>query len=76
MTDKTICLNVALDKEKKCDEIEDIINAIKMIKGVSGITSTVFDSSSQMNAWAYKQKWLSNVAMKFIDEILEEKKTC
>jgi len=70
---KTISLTVALDKIENDDEIESIINAIKQLKGVNNVTIHEFLFADHMNAWSYKQKWLTELAQGMLDTIIKEK---
>lgn len=56
MTDRTICLTVALEKEMRVDDVEVIENAIKAIRGVLDIEHITFDSHTSMNKWAMGQQ--------------------
>lgn len=51
MTDTTINLTVALDREYRDDDVQVIIQAIKMIKGVQDVCYIVFDNADKSNAW-------------------------
>ena len=46
MTDRYNALIVALDRDIREDDAEFIINAIRMIKGVSGVTGNVTDADT------------------------------
>jgi hypothetical protein len=60
MADRTRSLVIALDNEYRIEDIDLIINAIKMIKGVADVVANEFEGSDTMNAWAAKQAFLNN----------------
>ena len=74
MTDRTISLVVALQQEIRKDDIEPLINAIKMIKFVSEVKINIFTGADQMNAWAAKQHFLNELSKEVMNAILNEKK--
>jgi len=49
MTDRTKGCWVAFDKDIRVDDVEWIINAIKMIKGVTDVELSITDSSDWIN---------------------------
>lgn len=69
MTDRTISILVALDKNYRIDDIEYITNAIKMIKGVSETKINIFDCESDMNKWASEQEFKRKIVKFLINEI-------
>jgi hypothetical protein len=71
MTNKIISLVVALDKEIRIDDIEDIMKAICMIKHVSSVTENIFTGADMMNAWSFKQYWLDELTRNIITLIME-----
>lgn len=70
MTDRTINLTVALDREYRDDDAQAIIDAIKMIKGVQYVSHIVFDSTDQSNAWCAERKFKMDIVQKLL-KILE-----
>jgi len=48
MTDRIHSLNVVLDMDYRSDDVEKIVNAIKMIKGVLSVSMCVADFNSHM----------------------------
>lgn len=46
MTDRYNSLIVSLDRDIRDDDAEFIINAIRMIKGVNGVTGNIVDADS------------------------------
>lgn len=46
MTDRYNALTVSLDREIREDDAESIINAIKAIRGVNGVTPNVVDTDT------------------------------
>ena len=64
MTERYIALTVTLDKLTHELDVQDIIAAIKMIKGVQGATGIVVDS---INAhWAREQ-----ARLELLDKLIE-----
>ncbi len=45
MTDRIQGLTVALDRDYRDDDVEAIVNAIMMVKGVKGVTKSVVDTA-------------------------------
>lgn len=45
MTDRIQGLTVALDRDYRDDDVEAIVNAIMMVKGVKGVTKSVVNIS-------------------------------
>ncbi len=45
MTDRIIALTVVLDRELREDDCQNIIDAIKMVKGVARVTTEKSDAS-------------------------------
>ncbi|MDD5649637.1 MAG: hypothetical protein PHF86_04355 [Candidatus Nanoarchaeia archaeon] len=41
MSDRTTCLTVVLDNDFRIDDIDSILNAIRMIKGVAEVKANV-----------------------------------
>lgn len=70
---KTICLTVALDEIVNVDEIEGLINAIKLMKKVSNVTANEFSGTDRMEAWSFKQNWLNKFATNMLDAVMNEK---
>ena len=48
MSDRTQCLTVVLDDTYRTDDIEQVVNAIKMIKGVADVGVNVKDSADYL----------------------------
>ena len=72
MTDRTLSLVVTLDNEMRTDDVDPLIHAIQMIKGVNSVSINVFSGSDHINAYAYKQKWISEFAKQLFDIIRKE----
>lgn len=72
MTDTTISLVIALDKEIRVDDVQPIIDAISMIKRVIGVKINVWESSDEMNAYAYRSQFMRNFQNKIFDMIDKE----
>lgn len=62
MTDRISHLTVVLDKEYRDDDVKAIVNAIRMVRGVSDVTEHVADGSS----WAVEQRVRSELGDKLI----------
>ena len=56
MTDRIKGFTVALDKDIRVDDIEFVVNAIKMIKGVVGVKSLVVDHSDYVARTRYRRE--------------------
>ncbi len=65
MTDRLKGLVVAFDKDIREDDAECIINAILMIKGVSGVHTSISSSEDYMN----RQQIKMEMTGKFYDVI-------
>lgn len=46
MSDRTVSLTVVLDKDYRVDDIDSILNAIRMVKGVINVDANVADSDT------------------------------
>ena len=49
MSDRTVALTVVLDETYRVDDAEAIMNAIKMIKGVSTVAANVSDVNTYIS---------------------------
>lgn len=49
MTDRVKGLVVTLDRDYRTDDVEIIINAIRMIKGVVGVEHSIADMDDHLN---------------------------
>lgn len=56
MTARTQTIVVALDKEYRDDDIEDILNAIKLLKGVLKAEIIQNDHATFLSGYGYKQQ--------------------
>jgi hypothetical protein len=56
MTARTQTIIVALDKEYRDDDIEDILKAINLLKGVLKAEILESNHGSQLNGYGYKQQ--------------------
>lgn len=63
MTDRVKGLVVSLDADYRDDDVQEIINAIKMIKGVEDVNMSVVDHNDWMNR--------SRIGSEFQRKILE-----
>lgn len=63
MTDRVKGLYVALDRDYRDDDVQEVINAIKMIKGVQDVTNSVVDGDDWMNR--------SRIGFEFQSKILD-----
>jgi hypothetical protein len=57
MTDRLKGLVVVLDKDIRVDDAEEIINAIKMIKGVADVQGSVANYNDYMNRSRVDREW-------------------
>jgi len=72
MTDRVISLLVTLDKEYRADDIQVIIDAIKMVKAVSDVTSNVFSTREQMNHYAFEKNFKHKLIRELMSKIENE----
>ena len=56
MTDRIKGVYVALDRDYRTDDVEEILNAIKMVKGVSDITVNIVDFDDWNNRSRIRQE--------------------
>ena len=49
MTDRIRVLTVVLDRDYRDDDVQEIVNAIKMTKGVADVTTTVVEGMDYVN---------------------------
>jgi hypothetical protein len=56
MTDRFNALTVSLDRDIRDDDAEIIINAIKAIRGVVGVTGNIVDADSYVATSRARQK--------------------
>jgi len=68
MTDRIKGFTVALDNDIRIDDVEFIMNAIKMIKGVNNVESLVSDSSDFIARSRYKSEVQAKI-FKMLDEL-------
>lgn len=67
MTDRIKGFTVVLDKDIRVDDIEFVVNAIKIIKGVIGVESLVVDHSDYIARTRYRREVIEK-----INNVLEE----
>jgi hypothetical protein len=70
MTDRIKGLTVALDHDYRTDDVEAIVNAIMMVKGVSKVTTSVVD----MNDWTNRTRVQMELRKKIWNALEEDKK--
>lgn len=70
MTDRVKGCHVAFGKDIRVDDVEFIINAIKMIKGVDSVTLNITDADDYMNRAVMKQE-LRSQFLDFYDRNLK-----
>jgi hypothetical protein len=70
MTDRVKGLVVTFDRDIRVDDIEAIVNAISMIKGVAGVEPSIADTSDQMARMRVRSELLDKF-FKFIKEELQ-----
>lgn len=63
MTDRIKGVHVVFEKDIREDDAESIINAIRMVKGVSSVKGNVVNSSDWMNRELIRQE----ISKKFFD---------
>jgi hypothetical protein len=56
MTARTQTIIVALDKEYRDDDIQDLLKSIQLMKGVLKVEFIESNSSSQLAGYGYKQQ--------------------
>ena len=57
MTDRAKGLIVSLENDIRDDDVETIVNAINMIKGVDGVTLNIVDSDDWLNRKRIKNEF-------------------
>ena len=70
MTDRYLGLTVVLDKDYRSDDAQEIISAIKMIKGVKSVSAEVADVHDYMN----RQRVAMEIEERVFKAIREEPK--
>jgi copper chaperone CopZ len=65
MTERTVSLTVVLGQPHRVDDVDSIINAIKMIKGVSDVGIDVSDANTY-KAYTMAKKDLLNEVQKVL----------
>jgi hypothetical protein len=68
MSDRTISLTVVLDDTYRVDDIQEVVGAIRMIKGISSVGVNVADSDSYI---AYNRA-RTDLTNKILDILLKE----
>ena len=68
MTDRIKGFTVALDNDIRIDDVEFIMNAIKMVKGVNNVEPLVSDSSDFIARSRYKSEVQTKI-FKMLDEL-------
>ena len=68
MTDRIKGFTVALDKDIRIDDVEFIMNAIKMIRGISNVEPLVVDSNDFVARSRYRNEVLEKI-YKTLDEL-------
>lgn len=61
MTDRASGLIVALDKDIRVDDVEPLINAIKCLQHVVGVTVSVADSSTMLARMRVDAEWREKI---------------
>lgn len=69
MTDRIKGLTVALDRDYRDDDVQAIVDAIMMIKGVKGVTTSKVDMSDYTARVIVASKIQSKVLQVFTDEL-------
>jgi hypothetical protein len=68
MTDRIKGLTVALSRDIRDDDVDELVNAIMMLKGVSGVTKAKVD----MSDYTARMRVLSRIQGKILDVFREE----
>jgi len=68
MTDRVQGFTVALDEDIRIDDIEFIINAIKMVKGVNNVEPLVADPSDFITRSRLKSE-VQKIMIKILDKL-------
>jgi len=71
MTDRVKGLIVALDSDYRTDDVESIVNAIMMVKGVQKVTTCVVDADD----WQNRVRIRLELIKKLWDVLEDDKKT-
>ena len=61
MTDRTQTLTVALDRDYRGDDVERIVEAIGMVRGVAAVTTEVVDHNDYGNRQMIAMKWRTTI---------------
>ena len=69
MTDRINGLTVALDRDYRSDDVEEIVNAIMMIKGVKGVTTSVTDMADYTARVRVATELQTRILKVFSDEL-------
>ena len=72
MTDRVKGCWVAFEKPIREDDAEAMVNAIKMVKGVAGVTTSVCDGNDYMTQQTIRFE-LQGKLFKFLDDLFREK---
>jgi hypothetical protein len=72
MTDRYNALTVALSRDIRDDDAEDIINAIKQLKGVENVTGHIVDIDSYVAESRVKHE-VAGKLMEFVTELYKPK---
>ncbi len=70
MTDRYFALTVVLEKDKRDDDCEKIIEAIKMIKGVMNVKGNV----ASIDTWMAEERAKNEIRNKLFDMFFNEDK--
>lgn len=68
MTDRVKGLVITLDKDYRTDDVEAIVNAIKMVKGVADVDTSITDMDDHMNRTIIRQE----LTKKLFDTLYEK----
>lgn len=61
MTDRVKGFTVTLEKDIRIDDVEDIINAIKMVRGVAHVEPSITTSDDHMNREMIKNDFKTRI---------------
>ena len=70
MTDRVKALTVALEQDTRDDDVEGLIDAIRRLRGVLAVTSTIVDAGS----WTADERARADLGRKLLAVIYPERK--
>lgn len=67
MTDRVRTLTVLLDKDWRDDDVQHVIDAIRMVRGVADVQPTVETAEKQMAVWKAKDELRREILQKVVE---------